>query len=56
MAYNAPNTIPAGNPLQASAIKGNDDALKVYLHEGVDPRRPATDSMDSDAAHSEASR
>lgn len=37
MAYNAPNTIPANSPLQASAIKGNDDALKVYLHEGVDP-------------------
>ena len=35
MAYSPPNTFVAGNLLTASALKGNDDALKVYLHEGI---------------------
>jgi len=35
MAYTKPNTFVDGNPLTAADIKGNDDALKVYLHEGV---------------------
>ena len=35
MAYTKPNTFSAGTPLTAADIKGNDDALKIYLHEGV---------------------
>ena len=35
MAYSPPNNFVNGNPLNASDIKGNDDALKIYLHEGV---------------------
>lgn len=35
MAYTAPNTFVSGTPLDASDLKGNDDALKIYLHEGV---------------------
>lgn len=35
MAYAKPNTFADGNPLTATDIKGNDDALKVYLHDGV---------------------
>jgi hypothetical protein len=35
MAYTPPNTFVDGNVLSAGALKANDDALKVYLHEGV---------------------
>jgi hypothetical protein len=35
MAYSKPNTFVNGNTLTASDVKGNDEALKVYLHEGV---------------------
>jgi hypothetical protein len=35
VAYVKPNTFINGQPLTATDIKGNDDALKVYLHEGV---------------------
>lgn len=35
MAYSKPNTFTNGQPLKASDVKGNDDALKVYLHQGV---------------------
>jgi hypothetical protein len=35
MAYSKPNSFTNGQPLTGTALKGNDDALKVYLHEGV---------------------
>ena len=35
MAYTPPHTFVDGNALVASQVKGNDDALKVYLHENV---------------------
>jgi len=35
MAYSKPNSFVDGQPLSAVDLKGNDDALKVYLHEGV---------------------
>ena len=35
MPYSKPNTFTTGQPLAAAAVKGNDDALKVYLHQGV---------------------
>ena len=35
MAYSKPNTFVDGQPITASDVKGNDEALKVYLHEGV---------------------
>lgn len=35
MAYTAPNVFAGGTALNATAVKGNDDALKIYLHEGV---------------------
>lgn len=35
MAYTKPNTFTGGQTLDAADLKGNDDALKVYLHEGV---------------------
>ena len=35
MAYTPPHTFVDGNALNASQVKGNDDALKVYLHENV---------------------
>jgi hypothetical protein len=33
--YVKPNTLIANQPIEAADIKGNDDALKVYLHQGV---------------------
>jgi len=35
VAYSPPSTFVDGSPLTAAGLKGNDDALKVYLHEGV---------------------
>lgn len=35
MAFTPPNTFVNGNALLASQVKGNDDALKIYLHEGI---------------------
>tara|TARA_R100000654_G_scaffold63688_2_gene90982 strand:- start:580 stop:1302 length:723 start_codon:yes stop_codon:yes gene_type:complete len=35
MAYSKPNSFTNGQPLTAASVKGNDEALKVYLHEGV---------------------
>lgn len=35
MAYSKPVTFSAAQPLNAADVKTNDDALKVYLHEGV---------------------
>lgn len=35
MAYSPPNTFASGQPLTAADLKGNDDALRLYLHEGV---------------------
>jgi len=35
MSYSPPNNFANGTPLTASAVKGNDDALVLYLHEGV---------------------
>tara|TARA_R100001086_G_scaffold96699_1_gene48079 strand:- start:1078 stop:1794 length:717 start_codon:yes stop_codon:yes gene_type:complete len=35
MAYTKPNSFTNGAALTGPDIKGNDDALKVYLHEGV---------------------
>tara|TARA_Y100001963_G_scaffold76175_1_gene105642 strand:+ start:143 stop:871 length:729 start_codon:yes stop_codon:yes gene_type:complete len=35
MAYTPPNTFTTGQVLSADDIKANDDALKVYLHEGI---------------------
>lgn len=37
MAYSPPTTFINGQPLSAAGLKANDDALTVYLHEGVDP-------------------
>ena len=35
MAYSPPNTFTDGLPLEAADLEGNDQALRVYLHEGV---------------------
>jgi hypothetical protein len=35
VAYSPPSTFADGSPLTAAGLKANDDALKVYLHEGV---------------------
>lgn len=35
MAYTPPNSFTASTTLTSSALQGNFDALKVYLHEGV---------------------
>jgi hypothetical protein len=35
MPYIPPNTFTTGQPIEAGDVKGNDDALKVYLHESV---------------------
>ncbi len=35
MAYSPPRTFTGGQALTASDLKGNDDALIAYLHEGV---------------------
>lgn len=35
MAFTPPNVFANGTPLVAASVKGNDDALKVYLHEGI---------------------
>lgn len=35
MAYSPPNSFTGGNTLTAAALDGNQDALRVYLHEGV---------------------
>lgn len=37
MSYAPPSTFVDGNVLAAGALKANDDALKVYLHEGIIP-------------------
>ncbi len=35
MAYTPPNSFTNNTPFVASAVKANDDALKIYLHEGI---------------------
>ena len=35
MAYTPPNTFTNGQVLSADELKANDDALKIYLHEGI---------------------
>jgi hypothetical protein len=35
MAYTPPNTFVDGQVLSADELKANDDALKIYLHEGI---------------------
>jgi hypothetical protein len=35
MAYTPPNTFTDGQVLSADNLKANDDALKIYLHEGI---------------------
>lgn len=35
MAYSPPNSFTNGNALTATALDGNDQALRVYLHDGV---------------------
>jgi hypothetical protein len=35
MAYSPPFTFSAGQVLPAASLKGNDDALRLYLHEGI---------------------
>lgn len=35
MSYTPPNVFADGTPLLAADVKENDDALRVYLHEGV---------------------
>ena len=35
MAYTPPNTFTNGQTLSADNLKANDDALKIYLHEGI---------------------
>ena len=35
MAYPPPNTFVDGQALESGELKANDDALKVYLHEGI---------------------
>lgn len=35
MSYTPPNVFANGTEFTATAVKGNDDALRIYLHEGV---------------------